>query len=111
MLVSFESKVGRVTMFGDIAVQLIRMMGRTGTVPSALLATEIPEALASLRKSLDTAEEAASERTSEDDEDTDKKAPVSLRHRALPLIKLLDDAAKEGSDVMWEPLGSGPLQF
>ncbi len=110
MLVTFESEVGRITLFGDIAVQLIRMMGRTGTVPSALLAAEIPEALAKLRQALAAADQAAEEE-SEDEEETGKKPSVSLRQRAFPLIKLLEDAAKEGSDVMWEPLGSAPLQF
>lgn len=106
MLVTFESKIGRVTMLGDVAVQLIRMMGRTGTVPSALLAAEIPEALAILRKALDAVEDAPAEPASAEDEETDEKSPVSMRNRAFPLIKLLEDAAKQGYDVMWEPSGS-----
>lgn len=110
MLVTFESEVGRITLFGDIAVQLIRMMGRTGAVPSALLASEIPAALANLRRALDAAEQAA-EQESGDEEETGKRPPVSMRQRAFPLIKLLEDAAREGSDVMWESLGSAPLQF
>jgi hypothetical protein len=111
MLVTFESDVGRVTLFGDVAVQLIRMMGRTGTVPSALLAAEIPEALAKLQQALETAGDTPTEPASGEEEDAEAKAAVSLRHRAVPLIKLLEDAMKQGSDVMWEQLGSGPLQF
>lgn len=111
MLVTFESDVGRVTLFGDSAVQLIRMMGRTGTVPSALLAAEIPEALARLEQALATAGDRPTGPATDEDEDPEKKAVVSLRHRAVPLIKLLEDAAREGSDVMWEQLGSGPLHF
>ena len=113
MLITFESKVGRITLFGDAATQLIRMMGRSGTVPSALLAAEIPEALANLRQALDAADASAAEESAEDeDEDeTRKKPPVSLRQRAFPLIKLLEDAAREGSDVMWQSPGSAPLQF
>lgn len=111
MMVTFESKVGRIAMFGDVAVQLIRMMGRTGTVPSALLAAEIPEALANLRKALAAAEEAAAETTPEGDEETDKSPPIAMRHRAFPLINLLEDAAKQDSNVMWASQGAGPLQF
>ncbi|MBM4200027.1 MAG: DUF1840 domain-containing protein [Gammaproteobacteria bacterium] len=111
MLVTFESEVGRVTLFGDIAVQLIRMMGRTGAVPGAVLAAEIPEALSKLREGLATAGGRDTEPPPENDEEAETKPAVSLRHRAVPLIKLLEDAVREGSDVMWEPLGSGPLKF
>ena len=111
MLITFESKVGRITLFGDAATQLIRMMGRSGTVPSALLAAEIPEALANLRQALDAADASAAEESAEDEDETRKKPPVSLRQRAFPLIKLLEDAAREGSDVMWQSPGSAPLQF
>ena len=45
MLVTFRSKAwGNVTMFGDVAETLLKMMGHTGTVPSALLAADIPAA-------------------------------------------------------------------
>lgn len=111
MLVTFESEVGRITLFGDIAVQLLRMMGRTGTVPSALMAAEIPEALANLQQALDAADAERNGTSDEEDDEPEKKWPVSMRQRAFPLIKLLQDAAKEGSDVLWAPLGSGPLQF
>jgi len=109
MLVTFQSNVGRVTMFGDIAVQLIRMMGRSGTVPSALLAADIPEALATLQDALDIVKDGPVESTTEAEDEKDKKSSVSWRHRALPLIKLLEDAVKHGSDVMWERQGSSGL--
>lgn len=109
MLVTFQSNVGRVTMFGDIAVQLIRMMGRSGTVPSALLAADIPEALCTLRDALDAEIDAPAESGAHSEDESDKKSTVSLRHRAFPLIRLLEDAAKEDSDVMWERQGSSGL--
>jgi Domain of unknown function (DUF1840) len=112
--VTFESKVGRVTMFGDVAVQMIRMMGRSGTVPSALLAADIPGALAELRQAIDEATppaDAAAETQDDGEEDADAKGRVSLRQRAFPLIKLLEDAARANSDVLWEQQGSGPLSF
>jgi len=52
MLVKFESEVGSVTMFGDIAVTLLKMMGHSGTVPSALLAKDIPAAAGQLKSAL-----------------------------------------------------------
>jgi hypothetical protein len=115
MLVTFESKVGRVTMFGDIAVQLIRMMGRTGTVPSALLAEDLPEALANLKRGLEEAEQEERAKDGappeDDDEESGGKLSLSLRVRAFPLVKLLEDSAQQDSDVLWEQEGSAPLRF
>lgn len=111
MLVTFESEVGRITMFGDTARQLIRMMGRPGTIPSALLAPDVREGLAVLRSELAKADSDEAARSRGDDEEYNEKPAVSLHQRAFPLIKLLEDAERHGSDVMWEYLGSAPLQF
>jgi hypothetical protein len=114
MLVTFESKVGRLTMFGDIAVQLIRMFGQgRGTVPSALLAEDIPEALANLKRGLKAIDETDAGTAPQEDNEDDKenKALVSLRTRAFPLIKLLEDSAKHKCDVMWDKEGSARLRF
>ena len=37
MLIRFDSKAGRLEMFGDVAVHLLKMMGHSGTVPAAFL--------------------------------------------------------------------------
>jgi hypothetical protein len=50
MLVKFDSKVGGLTMFGDVAVTLLKAAGNSGTVPGALLAKDIPPALGRLRR-------------------------------------------------------------
>ena len=42
MLVTFSSPAyADITMFGDVAVRLIKMMGHSGTIPSALLAEDV----------------------------------------------------------------------
>jgi hypothetical protein len=112
MLVTFDSKAGRVTMFGDVAVQLLRMMGHTGTVPSALLANDIPEALANLKRAL-AGEEPPPTVNSPDpnDEAQDRAAPVSLRTRAFPLIELLENSAKRSADIVWDQDGPAGLKF
>ena len=98
VLVRFDSRVGGFTMFGDIAVQLLKMMGHSGTVPSALLAKDISQALARLEAALAGAPAATAEARDEGDE-TPK---VSLRQRAYPLIELLARAAQTDSDVLWD---------
>jgi hypothetical protein len=100
MLVTFTTDAyADITMFGDVALTLLKMMGHSGTVPSAILAADVPEALSRLTAGIEAAKAAAS---SVDDEGEDEEAQVSLSHRAWPLINLLTAAAKQGCDVMWK---------
>ena len=105
MLVTFHSKAwSNITLFGDVAVTLLKMMGHSGTVPSALLAADIPSALARLQQGLATAgaKEENKQSIRPAAEDADTLPPVGLRPRAYPLIQLLSAAARQGCDVMWE---------
>ena len=87
-------------MDGDIAVQLLKAMGHSGTVPSAILAKDIPAAVARLRSAVAATPPA---QTSPNTDDKDQKEVlVSLRQRAFPLIDLLTRAAEKGAEVMWK---------
>ena len=99
MLVRFDSKAGTITMFGDVATKLLRMMGQTGAVPGALLATDIPAAVARLRQAVAGDREKPPPR---EDRKEDAEPPVGLGQRAFPLIELLERSAKSGADVIWE---------
>jgi hypothetical protein len=102
MLVHFESDVGNLTMFGDVAVKLLKMMGHSGTVPSAILPRDIPAALARLESALQTAEPAEAARSAaQGTSQGEREPPVSLRRRAHPLIELLTRAQKRDCEVMW----------
>ena len=101
MLVNFDSKAGALTMFGDVAVQLLKLMGHSGTVPSAMLAPDIPAALDRLKRALEQGA-AAAPTAGDDDDRREGRTPVSLRQRAYPLIDLFERAAKMNADVMWE---------
>ncbi len=95
MLVTFHGKgYPNITLFGDVAVHLLQLMGHSGIVPGALLAEDVPQALASLRQAVNHLHETPSP-------DQDTAEVVALRHRALPLIALLDDAVKQNQKVMW----------
>jgi hypothetical protein len=100
MLVTFTTdEYADITMFGDVALALLKMMGHSGTVPSAILAADVPAALSRLTAAIEAAEAAPSV----DDEDEENDEPqVSMSTRALPLIELLTAAAQTGSDVMWK---------
>lgn len=105
MLLTFHSKASaNITMFGDVALALLRMMGHSGTVPGALLAADIPAALARLRQGLASAGQATDNGHSispSAKDAPDSPPPISIGLRAYPLIQLLSTAARQGCDVMW----------
>ncbi len=95
MLVTFECDAHeRFTMFGDVAVKLIKMMGQSGTVPSAILAADVGQALKDLKDALDLNEETKMDAKTE-------TGSVSLKTRAWPLIEMLEAADKAQANIMW----------
>jgi hypothetical protein len=100
MLVTFSCPAyADITMFGDVAVALLKMMGHSGTVPGALLAEDVEAALAQLEAAVEAGEPLPVPKESADADDDEP--PVSTPHRALPLIELLKAAAKADCNVMW----------
>ncbi len=98
MLVTFTTNAhADTTMFGDVALALLKMMEHSATVPGAILAADVPAALSRLTAAIE------SEKASSPVEDKYADEPiVSMAHRALPLINLLAAAAKADTDVMWQ---------
>ena len=98
MLVTFTTKAyADITMFGDIALAMLKMMGHSTTVPGAILAEDVPAALNRLTAAIEA------ERASPPVQNQDSDEPVvSMSHRALPLINLLAAAARANSNVMWK---------
>ena len=107
MVVTFRSRAhADIMMFGDIAVQLLKLMGHSGAVPGALQPKDIPDALARLKQAV-AADKAASAarppaQSQDNEEEEAPEPPVQLAHRALPLIELLEASLKEQCDVMWD---------
>jgi hypothetical protein len=111
MLVRFHSKAsGSVTMFGEVATELLRLMGMSGMVPGAVLAQDVPEALRRLRQAAESPEgdrvlqppRPKKEAEKDEQEDDREVAKVNLRTRAFPLLRMLEDAAAEECAVVWE---------
>ena len=85
MLITFKSRAhADVTMFGDVALELIRLMGRRDTVPSAMYPEDIPDALDKLRSGL-VLQEAAESVVVTNDEDEDEEEQIGIQTRAMPL--------------------------
>ena len=101
MIVTFSCRAyADITMFGDVAIRLIKMMGHSGTVPSAILAEDVPAALKRLQEATRDAGETIEH---QDSTNGDGEEPeISLQHRALPLLELLEAASRAGCNVMWD---------
>ncbi len=107
MLVAFKSDAyADIIMFGDVAQQLLKMMGHSGTVPSAIQANDVPAALERLKRALEVGKTSGAAQPGGDApaKGRDNDNEVSLGYRALPLIELLTAAAKKHRDVMWDKL-------
>lgn len=106
MLTTFKCDAyADITLFGDVAQRLLKMMGHSGTVPGAILAEDIPVALERLKGAIET-EKSTPAATPESADDVQSKErddqAVRFEYRALPLIELLTAAAKKNCNVMWE---------
>ncbi|HCG8755811.1 TPA: DUF1840 domain-containing protein [Vibrio parahaemolyticus] len=106
MLITFRCRsYANVTMFGDIALEMIKMMGHSGTVPGSISAQDVPDALSKLTSALsakNAAEENLPTDVDVDEEEGQAEPAVSLGRRAFPLIELLKSAIKEECEVMWD---------
>jgi hypothetical protein len=103
MLVTFKTKAyASITMFGDVAIALLKLMGHSGSVPGALMADEVPAALARLKAAVQAQPDQPLDPASAPASDGEEGEHVSLAHRALPLIELLTAAAAEHENVMWD---------
>lgn len=97
MLITFSTPAyADITLFGDVAVALLKMMGHSGTVPSALLAEDVPAALERLKRAIEKEGQLVSTQADDDE------PAITFSQRALPVIELLKAAAKEKTNVMWD---------
>lgn len=107
MLVTFSTKVSAdITMFGDVAVELLKLMGQTGVIPGALLGPDIAPALERLQQAIVAfgarpLGNPSPDFAAEDDGERGGAPLISLRQRAVPLVQLLEAAARKNADVTW----------
>lgn len=103
MLITFScTAYANVTMFGDVGLQMLKMLGHSGKVPGAILAADIPDALIQLKTSIENEQNITSPNESEENEDDIKEDTVSLMNRAFPLVELFTAAQKAECNVMWD---------
>ena len=98
MLVTFTTDTyAYITMFGDNALDALKMMGHSATVPGAIKAEDVPEALSRLKAET----EAGKVQPTTENKNSDEPG-VSMVHHIQPLIDLFSAAAKANSYVMWD---------
>ena len=102
MLVTFSSDAYEsITYFDKVAQRLLTLMGHSGTIPGALVAEDISDALENLHQGIK--EEGHNPTSPKSPKNTDEEEPeISLAHRAVPLIHLLEAAEKKQCNVIWE---------
>jgi len=111
VIVTFRTKAhADITMFGNVAVELLKLAGLTGNVPTAILGGDVPRVLGTLESALaahraahgDAAPSAAESRAASASREDQQAAEalVPLRNRALPLLERLRAAAAAKADVL-----------
>lgn len=90
-----------VSMFEKDAKTLIRLMGHSGTIPSAIRAEDVATALQHLEAAL-KAEAAQTDTSTQPPPEDAEKPAVSTNVRAYPLLELLKAAVAKQKNVMWE---------
>ena len=116
MLVTFRSTATEsITMFHDVAVQLLKLMGATGRIPGALGPDDVGPALQRLEHATEQIKAGThatparpadnEDAKNEDEDDEDREAPVDLATRAVPLLSILKRAAAAKAEIMWEGKG------
>jgi hypothetical protein len=97
MLVTFSTdNYPNITLFGDDALAMLKMMGHSATVPGSIRAEDVSHALNLLTSSL-AADKALPKVTAKNDDEP----VVSTAHRGMPLVELLTAAVKANDYVMW----------
>lgn len=108
MIVTFKSPAaGDVIMFADVAQRMMEIMGKEATATGIVTVAQLPDAIARLRAAVaaDKAQRASladkDPPHNEASEDGDKRDPVSLAQRAVPLLELLEWSLKKNKHVTW----------
>ncbi len=112
MLVTFECDAyPNITMLDDVAIPLLKIMGHSGSIPGAIIAKDVPAALARLQSAFKQEKNSAaqSRSTSQNEEQVEEDDDVSMGTHAFPLIELFSGAAKENCNILWDKATTIPF--
>jgi len=101
MLVTFTCNAYQnITMFYDVAKRLFKMIGYNEAESGVIRSEDTLEVLLRLKKAIEVDKDQPILENCQSDDS--KEQTVNIAHRAYPLIEMLEAAAKEKCDVMWE---------
>ena len=112
MLYKFKAKnTGDVIMLESNGRQVLEIIGKAPGPQGIILTSDIPLALDALRAAITHDEHAEQVRQQQQqaerkahgtkDDDVAKPPGVSLRHRALPFMQMLETCHLQGDDIVW----------
>lgn len=105
MIVIFKSKASAdVIMFGEVAHQLMKIMGKDPDPKGIITTEQLPGAIAALKAAIEEDRAKPAPTDDEEEEIAAKPAmarPVSLAQRAVPLLELLEWSLKRDVPVTW----------
>ncbi|MDA1331288.1 MAG: DUF1840 family protein [Proteobacteria bacterium] len=95
-IVQFESRIGNLIMFKEHAIPLLKLMGLSGAIPSAILPNDILDALRRAR-----AHPSLSQSFMNDDNNQNNEINIPLNTRSKPLFDLFERAEARKCEVIW----------
>lgn len=102
MLVIFKSEAyGNITMFANVAQQLLHLMGYEKTPTGVIAAQDVPRALELLKNASKVQKDVPLNNEHQTQSHSEPET-VNLSQRAFPLIEMLTAAEKEKCYVLWE---------
>lgn len=105
MLIVFKSKAsGDVIMFGDVALQLLDVIGKGRDKQGIITVEQLPDAIHRLEQAAaDSKAKTTAPREPEPERapDGDRSTTVSLALRVVPLIELLERSHRAKTPVTW----------
>lgn len=100
MIYKFKSKAtGDVIMLGPNGDQLLQLLGREPAAKGIIETRDMPEARRLIEQALASADAAAREAGTDDDERA--REAVGLRQRVWPMLQMLERAEAAGEAVVW----------
>jgi hypothetical protein len=106
MPITFKSKAtGDLIMLTAHAGALLGRIGKSVTGAGILTVPEMPAALKVLKSLSDGSQEAAAAALAANDDPVEPvdpiDEPVSLRKRAVPLVRMIEEAHANGEPIVW----------
>jgi hypothetical protein len=106
MMITFQSQAaGDVMMFGDVAKQMLRIIGKEPADKGIITVAQLPAAIAALKEAIAADKAPRTEHSASGQAETEPDGGqdlfVSSSQRARPLLELFEWSLKDEKPVLW----------